>query len=74
MGLLDIYNDYLKRMRNIEPADDFSGMSTDLMPPQTDDRGVVLGGEQRKESPLIKDPMFPVLPVGKSKQQTTSQQ
>ena len=74
MGLLDIYNDYLKRMRNIEPADDFSGMNTDIMPPQTDDRGVVLGGEQRKESPLIKNPMFPGLPVGKSKQQTTSQQ
>ena len=74
MGLLDIYNDYLERMRNIKPADDFSGMNTDLMPPQTDSRGVVLGGEQRKESPLIKDPMFPVLPVGKSKQQTTSQQ
>ena len=74
MGLLDIYNDYLERMRNIKPADDFSGMNTDIMTPQTDDRGVVLGGEQRKESPLIKDPMFPVLPVGKSKQQTTSQQ
>ena len=72
MGLLDIYNDYLKRMRNIEPADDFSGMNTDLMPPQTDDRGVVLGGDQRTESPLIKNPMFPGLPVGKS--QTTSQQ
>ena len=72
MGLLDIYNDYLKRMRNIEPADDFSGMNTDIMTPQTDDRGVVLGGEQRKESPLIKDPLFPGLPVGKS--QTTSQQ
>ena len=74
MGLLDIYNDYLERMRNIKPADDFSGMNTDLMPPQTDSRGVVLGGDQRKESPLIKDPMFPGLPVGKSKQQTTSQQ
>ena len=74
MGLLDIYNDYLERMRNIKPADDFSGMNTDIMTPQTDDRGVVLGGGQRKESPLIKDPMFPVLPVGKSKQQTTSQQ
>ena len=72
MGLLDIYNDYLERMRNIKPADDFSGMNTDIMPPQTDDRGVVLGGEQRKESPLIKDPLFPGLPVGKS--QTTSQQ
>ena len=74
MGLLDIYNDYLKRMRNIEPADDFSGLNTDLMPPQTDDRGVVLGGDQRTESPLIKNPMFPGLPVGKPKQQTTSQQ
>ena len=74
MGLLDIYNDYLERMRNIKPADDFSGMNTDLMPPQTDDRGVVLGGDQRTESPLIKNPMFPGLPVGKSKQQTTSQQ
>ena len=72
MGLLDIYNDYLKRMRNIKPADDFSGMNTDLMPPQTDDRGVVLGGDQRTESPLIKNPMFPGLPVGKS--QTTYQQ
>ena len=72
MGLLDIYNDYLERMRNIKPADDFSGMNTDLMPPQTDDRGVVLGGDQRTESPLIKNPMFPGLPVGKS--QTTSQQ
>tara|TARA_R100001440_G_scaffold1345_1_gene4490 strand:- start:1168 stop:2220 length:1053 start_codon:yes stop_codon:yes gene_type:complete len=70
MGLLDIYNDYLERMRNIKPADDFSGMNTDIMPPQTDSRGVVLGGDQRKESPLIKDPMFPGLPVGKS----TSQQ
>ena len=72
MGLLDIYNDYLERMRNIKPADDFSGMNTDLMPPQTDSRGVVLGGDQRTESPLIKNPMFPGLPVGKS--QTTSQQ
>ena len=72
MGLLDIYNDYLERMRNIKPADDFSGMNTDIMTPQTDNRGVVLGGDQRTESPLIKNPMFPGLPVGKS--QTTSQQ
>ena len=55
MGLLDIYNDYLKRLRDIEPAEDFSGMSSDLAKPQTDNRGVVLNPmlrERKSGSPL----------------------
>ena len=69
MGLLDIYNNYLERLRNVQPTEDFSGMNTDLMPPQTNNRGVVLGGDQRKESPLIKNPMFPtsIVPPGQGK-------
>jgi len=33
MGLLDIYNDYMKRLQGISVEDDFTGMNYDLQVP-----------------------------------------
>ena len=52
--------------------DDFSGMNYDAMPPQTDQRGVVQNPTyQQKESPLVRNPIFPT-PVGQRQKQAAS--
>ena len=40
-SLYQIYLDGLKRLRGIETPEDFSGMSSDLTPPETDASGRV---------------------------------
>ena len=59
MGLLDIWNDWKKENQGTV-QDDFSGMNSDM---QTGSLNTAGGVENplynRKESPLIKNPIFP---------------
>ena len=48
MGLLDIYNDYMKRLQGISVEDDFTGMNTDLQVPKKDSEGRVI-------NPMLRD-------------------
>ena len=48
MGLLDIYNDYMKRLQGISVEDDFTGMNTDLQVPKKDSEGKVI-------NPMLRD-------------------
>ncbi len=63
-SLYQIYLDGLKRLRGIETPEDFSGMSSDLTPPETDASGVVKNPMLREReggSPLTQPggQMFP---------------
>ena len=48
MGLLDIYNDYMKRLQGISVEDDFTGMNYDLQVPKKDSEGKVI-------NPMLRD-------------------
>ena len=58
MGLLDIWSDW-KRNNQGTVQDDFSGMNSDAMSPNLNTAGGITNPSyQRKESPLIKKPIF----------------
>ena len=64
MGLLDIYNDYMKKLQGISVEDDFTGMNYDLQVPKKDSEGKVINPMLRDReggSPLTKPggAMFP---------------
>ena len=68
MGLLiDKYNEYLEKLRgvNLRDEDDFSGMDSDF---NTSGAGIKTSLRER-ESPLMKDPLFPtnIVPPGEGK-------
>ena len=59
MGLLDIWSDW-KRDNQGTVQDDFSGMNSDAMSPSLNTAGGIDNPSyRRKESPLIKNPIFP---------------
>ena len=59
MGLLDIWSDW-KRDNQGTVQDDFSGMNSDAMSPSLNTAGGIDNPSyKRKESPLIKNPIFP---------------
>ena len=59
MGLLDIWSDW-KRDNQGTVQDDFSGMNSDAMSPNLNTAGGIDNPSyKRKESPLIKNPIFP---------------
>ena len=59
MGLLDIWSDW-KRNNQGTVQDDFSGMNSDAMSPSLNTAGGIDNPSyKRKESPLIKNPIFP---------------
>ena len=69
MGLLiDKYNEYLERLRgvNLRPDDDFSGMDSDF---NTSVGDGIKASLRERESPLMKDPLFPtsIVPPGEGK-------
>ena len=69
MGLLiDKYNEYLERLRgvNLRPDDDISGMDSDFNTSMGD--GIKTSLRER-ESPLMKNPLFPtnIVPPGEGK-------
>jgi hypothetical protein len=69
MGLLDIWNDW-KRNNQGTVQDDFSGMNSDAMSPNLNTAGGIDNPSyRRKESPLIKNPIFPekYVPPGQGK-------
>ena len=69
MGLLDIWSDW-KRNNQGTVQDDFSGMNSDAMSPNLNTAGGIDNPSyKRKESPLIKDPIFPekYVPPGQGK-------
>ena len=58
MGLLDIYNDYMKRLQGISVEDDFTGMNYDLQVPKKDSEGKVINPmlrDRKGGSPLTKE-------------------
>jgi len=69
MGLLDIWSDW-KRNNQGTVQDDFSGMNSDAMSPNLNTAGGIDNPSyKRKESPLIKNPIFPekYVPPGQGK-------
>jgi len=69
MGLLDIWNDWKKDNQGTV-QDDFSGMNSDAMSPNLNTAGGIDNPSyKRKESPLIKNPIFPekYVPPGQGK-------
>ena len=59
MGLLDIWNDWKKDNQGTV-QDDFSGMNSDLQTGNLNTAGGIDNPSyKRKESPLIKNPIFP---------------
>ena len=69
MGLLDIWSDW-KRNNQGTVQDDFSGMNSDAMSPNLNTAGGIDNPSyRRKESPLIKNPIFPekYVPPGQGK-------
>ena len=69
MGLLiDKYNEYLERLRgvNLRPDDDFSGMDSDF---NTSVGDGIKASLRERESPLMKNPIFPtnIVPPGEGK-------
>jgi hypothetical protein len=69
MGLLDIWSDW-KRDNQGTVQDDFSGMNSDAMSPSLNTAGGIDNPSyRRKESPLIKNPIFPekYVPPGQGK-------
>ena len=69
MGLLDIWNDWKKDNQGTV-QDDFSGMNSDAMSPNLNTAGGIDNPSyRRKESPLIKKPIFPekYVPPGQGK-------
>ena len=69
MGLLiDKYNEYLERLRgvNLRPDDDFSGMDSDFNTSMGDG---IKASLRERESPLMKNPLFPtnIVPPGEGK-------
>ena len=69
MGLLDIWNDWKKDNQGTV-QDDFSGMNSDAMSPNLNTAGGIDNPSyRRKESPLIKNPIFPekYVPPGQGK-------
>jgi len=69
MGLLDIWSDW-KRDNQGTVQDDFSGMNSDAMSPNLNTAGGIDNPSyRRKESPLIKNPIFPekYVPPGQGK-------
>ena len=69
MGLLiDKYNEYLERLRgvNLRPDDDFSGMDSDF---NTSVGDGIKASLRERESPLMKNPLFPtnIVPPGEGK-------
>ena len=69
MGLLiDKYNEYLEKLRgvNLRPDDDFSGMDSDF---NTSVGDGIKASLRERESPLMKDPLFPtnIVPPGEGK-------
>ena len=69
MGLLDIWSDW-KRDNQGTVQDDFSGMNSDAMSPSLNTAGGIDNPSyKRKESPLIKNPIFPekYVPPGQGK-------
>ena len=69
MGLLDIWNDW-KRDNQGTVQNDFSGMNSDAMSPNLNTAGGIDNPSyRRKESPLIKNPIFPekYVPPGQGK-------
>jgi hypothetical protein len=69
MGLLDIWNDW-KRNNQGTVQDDFSGMNSDAQSPTLNTAGGITNPSyRRKESPLIKNPIFPekYVPPGQGK-------
>ena len=69
MGLLDIWSDW-KRDNQGTVQDDFSGMNSDAMSPSLNTAGGIENPSyKRKESPLIKNPIFPekYVPPGQGK-------
>jgi len=69
MGLLDIWSDW-KRDNQGTVQDDFSGMNSDAMSPNLNTAGGIDNPSyKRKESPLIKNPIFPekYVPPGQGK-------
>ena len=68
-GLLDIWNDW-KRDNQGTVQDDFSGMNSDAMSPNLNTAGGIDNPSyKRKESPLIKNPIFnpKIVPPGQGK-------
>jgi hypothetical protein len=69
MGLLDIWSDWKKDNQGTV-QDDFSGMNSDAMSPNLNTAGGIDNPSyKRKESPLIKNPIFPekYVPPGQGK-------
>jgi hypothetical protein len=69
MGLLDIWSDW-KRNNQGTVQNDFSGMNSDAMSPNLNTAGGIDNPSyRRKESPLIKNPIFPekYVPPGQGK-------
>ena len=69
MGLLDIWSDWKKDNQGTV-QDDFSGMNSDSMSPSLNTAGGIDNPSyRRKESPLIKNPIFPekYVPPGQGK-------
>ena len=69
MGLLDIWSDWKKDNQGTV-QDDFSGMNSDAMSPNLNTAGGIDNPSyRRKESPLIKNPIFPekYVPPGQGK-------
>jgi len=69
MGLLDIWSDW-KRDNQGTVQNDFSGMNSDAMSPNLNTAGGIDNPSyRRKESPLIKNPIFPekYVPPGQGK-------
>ena len=69
MGLLDIWSDWKKNNQGTV-QDDFSGMNSDAMSPNLNTAGGIDNPSyKRKESPLIKNPIFPekYVPPGQGK-------
>jgi len=69
MGLLDIWSDWKKDNQGTV-QDDFSGMNSDAMSPSLNTAGGIDNPSyRRKESPLIKNPIFPekYVPPGQGK-------
>jgi len=76
MGLLDIYNDYMKRLQGISVEDDFTGMNYDLQVPKKDSEGKVINPMLRDReggSPLTKPGgnLFPTKYVPQNQGQLT---